>query len=96
VFAAGALIIKGGGGSTGGSSDGSSETGSNGHGHGDGNRSLEGIVLHILADVAQSLGLTIVGAVLWYASATCNLLTRHLLLLELALCCALLANCSVL
>ena len=32
------------------------------------NRSLDGIVLHIMADIMQSFGLTVAGAILWCVS----------------------------
>ena len=52
-----------------GSSSSSSDGGGSHGSHGHGNRSLDGIVLHILADISQSLGLTIAGALLWSVPA---------------------------
>lgn len=41
------------------------------HDHGDKNRSLQGIEMHIIADVLQQIGLTIAGGILWYVF-TCS------------------------
>ena len=57
---------KAGDGDPGPSSTSSSSDGGGSHGsHDHGNRSLDGIVLHIMADISQSFGLTVAGALLW-------------------------------
>jgi Co/Zn/Cd efflux system component len=55
-----------GGGQRQGSDDGSDDgySTSRNHNH---NASLQGIEMHIIADVLQQVGLTIAGAILWYA-----------------------------
>ena len=65
-MAAGGQLKKGGDSSPGSpaSSDSDSEGGSEVEAE-HGNRSLNGIILHIMADIAQSFGLTIAGAILW-------------------------------